>query len=236
METAQGRQRYEERISRLLTNVFQVGPVTNRVWQLAAKVRPFLAESGPRAVRDHESAVSDLCDRIEARAQSIRQQLASPNTAVKFNTAGRARFTEWFSRTEHGKPVLDEGTEAGRKVLHIAAPAGSAVGVWFTEVQLEPGRYRFEGRVRSQGVVPDAGDRRGGAGLRISERRFTQKLTNDNGWTDLVFDFEIQGAPTQFGFAGQIEEALTSVELLCELRAAKGQAWFDRDSLRLVRR
>jgi hypothetical protein len=33
-----------------------------------------------------------------------------------------------------------------------------------------------------------------------------------------------------------IEEALDRIELLCELRAAKGEAWFDVDSLRLIRK
>ena len=39
-----------------------------------------------------------------------------------------------------------------------------------------------------------------------------------------------------FGFMSPIQDESPEIELNCELRAAKGDAWFDRDSLRLVRR
>jgi hypothetical protein len=103
-------------------------------------------------------------------------------------------------------------------------------------VRLEPGQYRLVGKVRCQGVVPDAGDRRGGVGLRTGGRRFAQKLTGTSDWTDIVFDFDVGGSPGEFNFMAPIQSESPDMELICELRARAGEAFFDRDSLRLVRR
>ena len=86
-------------------------------------------------------------------------------------------------------------------------------------------------------MVSDAGDRKGGAGLQTSTQRSTKKLLGSSGWTDVAFDFETQdGMQGDFGFMSPIQDESPEIELNCELRAAKGDAWFDRDSLRLVRR
>ena len=61
-----------------------------------------------------------------------------------------------------------------------------------------------------------------GAGLRISGGKRTNKLSGDKDWTQLEHEFEVQGAETE-------------EELVCELRAIKGQVWFDASSLRLAR-
>lgn len=236
LQTPQGRQRYRDRLAQLMTDVYQVPVITNRVWQLAARLRPALAEGGPGAVRSHEQAVRAFCDRIVARAHNVREQLARPQVALQFDPSGVATFIQWEQRAESGKPMLDEITEAGKKLLHISARNGSCVGAWFTRVRLEPGRYQFEARVRTRGVKTDPGDRRGGAGLRNSERRMAQRLTGDNGWTPLVFEFEIGDAAPQFGMMGPIQEDVAELDLICDLRAAQGEAWFDRDSLRLVRK
>jgi spore coat protein H len=236
LQTPQGRQQYRDRLAQLMTDVYQVPLMTNRVWQLAARLRPVLAEDGPGAVRSHEQAVKAFCERIAARARHVREQLARPHVALQFGPSGVATFTQWEPRAESGKPVLDEITEAGRKMLHISARHGSCVGAWFTRVRLEPGRYQFEARVRTQGVTTDPGDRRGGAGLRNSERRMAQRLTGDNGWTNLVFEFEIGDAAPQFGMMGPVQEDVAELDLICDLRAAQGEACFDRDSLRLVRK
>jgi hypothetical protein len=90
---------------------------------------------------------------------------------------------------------------------------------------LEGGHYRFEGLARGAGIAPVNGDEKGaGAGLRISgaNRPVSDKLVGDANWTKLVFEFDV--APP-----------LNSVELVCELRATRGEVWFDADSLRLVR-
>ena len=61
-----------------------------------------------------------------------------------------------------------------------------------------------------------------GAGLRISMDQRQNKLEGDAPWTHVTFDINVEGAEREG-------------ELVGELRAIKGDAWFDLDSLRLRR-
>ena len=65
-----------------------------------------------------------------------------------------------------------------------------------------------------------------GAGIRISQfsKPRMDELSGDSDWTQLQFDFPV--AP---GGTGE-------VDLLCELRASKGEVWFDLNSLSLIKR
>jgi hypothetical protein len=235
MATPEGRQGYRQHVRQMMSSIYDVPTLTNRVWQLAAKIRPVLEEERKGASRSYDRQVSAFCRRIVARAQYVQEQLSLPDRAPQFSSGGAAQFSDWKPRADHGKPTLDEMTEGGRKLLHISA-TGSAVGAWIAQARLEPGRYRLEGKVKCRGIVPDPGDRRGGAGLRIGSRRFDQKLAGDSDWTTMVFEFETQEAGGQFGFMAPIQSEMPDVELRCELRAAKGEVWFDRDSLRLVKK
>ena len=57
--------------------------------------------------------------------------------------------------------------------------------------------------------------------MRISRGKRTNKSVGDTEWTSLDFPFELTNGD--------------EVDLVCELRADKGEVWFDRDSLRLVK-
>lgn len=237
LQTPQGREQFRQRIVDLMAQVYKVEALSNRVQVLAARIRPTLAKTKPGAATSYDREVQALCERIAQRWQSIREQLAAADATLTFGSDGVARLADWKPRTEFGKPVLDETVEAGgKKMLHIGATNGSCVGSWSTKVRLGPGRYRFEGKIKCRGVLADPGDRKGGAGLRTADRRAAQKLSGDTGWTDVVFEFDLTEAQREFGFMGKIESVTPEVELLCELRAAKGEAWFDRESLRLLRK
>ena len=85
---------------------------------------------------------------------------------------------------------------------------------------LDPGKYRFVALVKTKGVTPLVNDGNG-AGIRISGGKRTNKLLADSDWTELEFPLELANSG--------------EVELVCELRAQKGEVWFDRDSLRLIK-
>jgi hypothetical protein len=89
---------------------------------------------------------------------------------------------------------------------------------------LEAGQYRFEGVVRTAGVAAIRDEKgEGGAGVRISQESRSNKVAGDSPWQKVHFDFTVP--------AGQDERLL-----VCELRATKGEAWFEVESLKLVRR
>jgi hypothetical protein len=87
---------------------------------------------------------------------------------------------------------------------------------------LEEGEYQFIGRMRAEGLQFGNNITRGGVTLRISGDRTPKMLTEATDWTPFTYDFSVIG--------------LTDIELLCELRASRGRAWFDADSLKLVRK
>ena len=222
LEIPQARERYRERMSQLLTNVFQVAAITNHVYEVAAKVQPVLAASDPQFAGSYPQRVVAFCRRIQSRVNSFEHQL-SPSPAVKFDRAQVLPLRTWEPKIDVGAPSLAKARETeGKTLLQISARESSA-GSWRTSVLLDRGRYRLEGKLRLQGVKLNPEDPKTGAGLRISRQKFSRQLSGDMDWTTIPFDFEVQ-------------QDQADVELVCELRAAQGQIWFDLASLRLVRR
>jgi hypothetical protein len=101
-------------------------------------------------------------------------------------------------------------------------------------VFLPPGHYQLSARIRVSGVEPATqtlpDDALSGADVRISGDQPKKKLLGEAGWTTYEFTFEIEPEEDLPG-----EQPATQVELVCELQASRGDAWFDEDSLELVR-
>ena len=223
LQMSTGGVRYLERVSQLFTNVFRVEVITNRVYEIAAKIGPVVAERNPQGAVNFAREVTLLCWRIAQRAQSIEQQLGYPTRTLKFDESGIVQPSGWKPRPGFGNPSLAQNKDAdGKTILHVSANEGNCGGSWRTRVLLEGGSYRLEGRVKTLGIVADRADRQSGACLRISGGFPGQRLSGDNDWTRIAYVFEIQ-------------DAMGDVELVCDFRAAKGEAWFDLESLKLIR-
>ena len=224
--TPEGRRRYRERVSSLFTNLFQVAALTNRINELQARIRPALAQIHPDAAQNHDGAVEHLRNEIVGRIRGLDRLLNTPEPKpLKFDEKGLASLSGWRMHNVFSLGELSQEQDAeSRTALKIRAAADPrAGGSWRTRVLLEPGQYRFEGEMRTRGVVPVM-DRRGeGAGLRISRLPRPNKLSGDAPWTKVAFDFVVE-ANSQ------------GTELVCELRATQGEAWFDLNSLKLIRK
>ena len=212
--------RYLERVASLRTNVFLPDRLTNRVHELARSIRPTLAAYGPEVAEAHDERVAALCERIVARAQSIAEQLVAPHAPIPFDAQGVAKLADWKPRPEArrgGEVHFDQVERDGRAVLRITVGPGGGVGAWRSLARLEAGSYRFEGDVQTRDV--------GAAGivsLRLGAWRDPRGRSSDNAWS-------------RFSHAFTVYDPLGEVELRCELRSARGEAWFDLDSLRIVR-
>lgn len=226
--TVQGYRLYYERIAALRTNVFSVEKWTNRVREISAKIRPTLAAYSQDMAARHDADMAYLCQRMAERAQSISEQLAVPKEPIPFDSEGVARLSGWKRRVGFQQPRFQQrgfrpaGASPfekeeidGTTALHIVA--GPSSGSWITRVFLGNGRYRFEGRVRTSNVGST-----GGVCLRVLDGPINPPRTSEDAWTTIGCDFTIQ-------------EPLTEVDLICELRAAKGEVWIDEKSLRLIR-
>lgn len=225
IQTPIGRERYLKRLGTLFTNSFNPRVLTNRVNEIYAKIHPAIVAISRGEGRNHEEAVNRLRERIVERHEGIRDQLAPRGQGtLSFDEHGTAIPGNWEGRDGNDRIQLNQTTDPNNKaLLHIGATE-SCRASWRTRVRLDPGRYRFEGRVRSRSVDAISDDKGEGAGLRISgrDRAGGNKLNGTSNWKTLVFPFEVNtpGVP---------------VELVCELRANKGEVWFDTESLRLVR-
>ncbi len=220
MSTPSGRRLYLDRVANLRTNVFLEERWTNRLHELSRRIRPTLAAYGPDLAKKHDEYVAAFCQRITERAQSITEQLAARTEPVTFNDEGAAQLSDWKPRLAQQQPVrlrFDQtGGEKG-KLLHISASSGGGTGSWRTRLALEAGQYRFQGRARTRGVGSA-----GGVCLRASGAQTGLQIIGERDWTLLHFDLIV-------------DEPMADVELICELRASQGEAWFDEGSLRIIR-
>jgi hypothetical protein len=209
-------------MSELYTNVWHVEAILKRVDQLAAVIRPVLAETSPSRARYHDLEVDKLKERITDRDQSLRQQLGAIREQPKVDVNSALPLAAWsHGGPQSGSPQYrQEKTPEGQDLLYLAAK-GNTICSWRARATLEEGVYRFEGKVRTKDVKT-ASESIGGAGLRISGSAVPSELTGTQDWQ-------------KFGYPFRVPEGGGEVEVVCELRAVRGEAWFDTSTLRIVR-
>jgi hypothetical protein len=210
------RARYLERVKQLRSTVFLPDQMTKRARAIAAKVKPILEEQDKDRAEEQERRLTTFCEAIERRARSIDQQLATPITPLKFDASGTAALAKWESKKDFGRPDLKQEAD----LLKVVTSEGSSIGTWNSKVWLEPGRYRVEGRVKTKDIVPDIGDSRGGAGLRLARSRAENYIAGTSDWKPVSHEFSV-------------DDPVSEVQIVCEFRGTSGEASFD--SLKLSR-
>lgn len=221
MQVPEFRQRYFARMGELLTNVFKVEAITNRINWLEARINPALAEYDKGAAGNHHNAVSELRGKIIQRAANIRQQLDHQPRPPRFDPSGSAVVVNWQPGMTDANVRHEEAVVDGRNALRIGFNGPDRLSAsWRARIPLPPGRYRFEGNIHTSHVSKTGDD---GAALRISGVPSTglKRFAGDAGWTPVHYDFDVTSEQ--------------EVVLVCELRGSKGEAAFELGSLRIVR-
>lgn len=222
IETPEGSRLYRQRMAELTTNLFQLSWMTNYLLSYAGPVRAALASRSQSAARHYDGEVARILELVSGRAAFLNKKFSAPNPALAFKD-GVMSLKHWEVQRDASDTRLDQITDAdGRMTCHILA-TDDTVASWRCRLQLPPGRYRFEGLARTREVLGRRDATGEGAGLRVSgmERHRHGQLTGTTPWTPLACDFTVSHDDE-------------SVTLICELRALKGEAWFDLNSLRLV--
>lgn len=228
MSTPEGQRRYRERIGVLYTKAFKLEAITNQVNDIEARCRPALVEYNQGFAREFAGQAAGVRERVRAMDAHLRRQFDMPEPVpLKFDPQGRAKLVlPWEPKIDSGEPKLDRAIEPAkegeRSIFHINA-GGSAVASWRARLVIPAGKYLLTGSVRTEGVVAQKDEVGTGVGLRISGMNRANKLAGTAAWTTLEFPFEATDLSTE-------------VELICELRARKGQAWFDGESFKLLRK
>jgi len=183
------------------------------------RLRPHLRA---REREELSEAITDLRRRWRERLEWVRMQLEPMESPPEW-VDGRRALTGW--RVE-GLPAGGRGEivdgPAGVRSLLVEAK-GTTSAAWVTTVRLNPGNYRFVGRISSTGVKSLEFGNHHGAALRVlGKPERSPGIVGDGKWREVFVDFRVADIPTD-------------LSLLCELRGRAGQAWFDVGSLQLVR-
>ena len=219
------RRRYRERVSALIPLMSPADDLIRRVNEVDRRIGPAVEAIDREQAERRAIQVSELKERLVARAASLRRQAAEPEASpLEFDDRGIATLAEGWEATGVDDAVVDEvETRPGKKALHIAAgEVGPCSASWRHRVLLRPGDYTLRAEVRTDRVVrpEDTGD--GGVGVGISGVPRDQHLDGTTDRKVLTHRFRVQ-------------EDRNPVVLVLELKARSGQAWFDVDSLQILR-
>jgi spore coat protein CotH len=221
METTEGRKAYEHVFRDLFAKLYRMGPITNRLNKWVEDLRPSLPMGEFTQIN---SEVGAFEERISARGAWLKAQIESPEPMPLPFENGIARLGSWDPRDPAEGGTMDKSRPPGGQEACLRIEAGpSTASSWRTQVLLEPGRYRFEGRVRVVGFKPLPFGKHQGASLRVLGRPVMSEFVTDGAsWRSAAVEFEV----------GSDRE---TSELVCEFRASGGEVWFDLGSLHLVK-
>jgi hypothetical protein len=221
MEVPEGRQLYRRQFERHFTNLLAREDLVVKVMAWSEALAAQLPQAEARALR---AEAANLCLRMAQRRDDLRRQLAQPELAPPAFTNNIAGLrTGWLAvdAPPDGAMKLAAAPD-GKAALHIRAGSKTAAS-WRQRVRLPPGEYRFEGGIFLRGVKPLDFGRNRGAGLGVEGVASPPyDLLTTAGWQRKAVTFAV--APP-----GRL------MELRCELFASDGEAWFELESLRLVR-
>jgi spore coat protein H len=215
------RAKYRERVELIYEKVLKTTDWPARVVEIGTQVRAALEKKNPQWAKDYEGRIQEARSRVEQRIAFIGKQLGDMPKPLAFSPQGIAKIDTKGWRTEGSASKIEETNAEGKPVLRIQAE-GDTSASWRKNLHLDPGKYRFEGRVRTAGVQASESSSGIGAGLRISggTRNGQNSVAGDSAWQTVGFQFDTPGG---------------DVVLVAELRAIKGEALFDKNSFQIVR-
>ena len=217
----EGERMYRERLQSLVTNAFDVPLLTKEADRTVAQIAPSLTRKEASSMRE---AADDLKRRITRRKAFLERELAKPPPRSLEFANGPVLLANWATFDSSTAATIDLlASPDGSAALHIQGGLKTTAS-WRQTVLLDRGDYRFEARVVTRGVAPLPFGKHSGACVRTEGQSppQAQRLMGDNGWNTLSTSFSVT-------------RNSQSIELICELRASKGEAWFDASSLKLVR-
>ncbi len=212
---------YRERVERIYNEILKPFDWGARVNEVGEKFRAAIALHNPQMAKEYEQRIKEAHDRVVSRIAGIGKQLGDLPKPFKFEN-GVAKLDGEGWNAEGSAAVSDSVNFDGKQCYHIRATDGGSVASWRKALTLGPGKYKLIARVRTAGVVPSPSTSGEGAGLRISggtrNGQSGDTLVGDTPWTDAVYQVESPGG---------------DIVMVAELRATKGEVWFDRNGFRL---
>ncbi len=220
MRCPEGKKLYQEKLESIYANVLKPIDWGARVSEVGEQVRLALEKRNPQWAKDYVGRIGEARARITQRIAAVAKMLGDIPKPFDFNQDGVAKIEkDWH--VEGAAAQAEERMDDGKPCLYIRADGESSASFRHA-MNLEPGKYRFEARVKTKGVAPIPTSSGEGAGLRISggTRSGVNAIAGDSPWKAVAFPFDAPGGEVVF---------------VAELRASKGEVWFEKGSLQLVR-
>ncbi len=220
MRCPQGPPLYKARVESIYENVLLKEDWAARISAEGRRVRDAIAAKDGKWAKDYEGQINEVRGRVARRFAAIGKQLGAIPKAVVFDQTGVLKLAKGWSQEGTGAQ-FDEIAKDGQACLHIRADTAT-VASWRQTLHLDAGRYRLEAKVATSNVVGVKDASGEGAGLRISGgvREGQNAAVGSASWQPVGYTFETPGG---------------DIVIVAELRASKGEVWFARDSLRLVK-
>lgn len=220
VNTPEARADFRDRVARLLPKVLNLDTTRARLRAGTARLKQ---DANPDEAEAIECKASLFEQRIRERIAHLQNELKGvrPKTP-EFNGEGVALLQGWAAKPDWNHSPLTELSSDGRSLFHIQATNGFCFGSWRLPVWLPPGKYRFEGVAKTTGVLGLPSRTGSGAGVRVLGNSRGSGMQRSQDWTTVKHGFVVH-------------EGGEWLELVAELRAFSGTAYFDADTLRLVR-
>ena len=221
LDTETARQEFRHRVAGLAPKLLDPERIRQRVDASVARLTQGATAEQAAAARRHGAMLEQ---RARERLNAIQDQLADRRPfKPPFDSFGVARLSGWTANPDWNESDVFMEMADETASLSIKAQGGYCFGSWRLPVWLPPGRYRLEGAARASGVAGLPSQTGSGVGVRVIGGRRGGGIQGDcTPWTPVRHDFVVQ-------------KDCEWVELIAELRAFTGTAWFDPDTLRLVR-
>ncbi len=222
LTTPDGGKLYRARAATLFTNVFKLDVMSNRV-QIAS-ARLLAAATSDQERTDIARHMTNFLHRVTLRHARAAQQLGQPEPSrILVDADTGAVLTGWQPDIDEGTATLERRSFEGRPALYANTGPGRSLGVWRMRAVLDPGRYRLSGLLQTSNALQRGSTGALGAGIRTFKMYATPKrVFADGTWKNVEHHFLV--APGE-------EE----VEFLCELAAPNAEAWFDAQSIKVLR-
>ena len=214
LEVPEFNARLRTRLKEMLVQHFTPTIVSNQIQQIVARLEKGHRNRTPSEWSFLQGEIRQQERRILQRIRSVERQLQG--SVANADAAPVALGTlDWRPRTQSGSAQFDiTGTSPLRRTLRLEATAPNTLASYRAVALLEPGTYTLVGDLRVERVMGGIG-----AVLRVSGMPRIRGLDTTRDWTRMRCDFSVE------------EEG--AVEIVAEIAADSGKAWFDLGSLRI---
>ncbi len=225
MQRNEWRLAYRARIGELLPHI-DPKKITDLARKAHSCINPVLKKMDPDFAAHQTTMAKELVERIKARYQNLKEQLAEPDPMpITFDDQTTLMLADWYPVVEAGEAkleVVEPSDKQPVKCYRIEFSSNETVVASWRKTELfGPGKYRFSARTMLEDFQP-AENEPEGLRLLTNNQSVEHKQSNSGTWTTQLIEFEVL-------------EDRREIELIIDLRGLRGKAQLDFESMKLER-